>query len=68
MQRNPYYRGPKGQFDELQFIKYGNADAVDRALRLGEVDYERDVTASAFVRLEKTKGIKAIKSPSPSFT
>ena len=68
MERNPYYRGPKGKFDELQFIKYGNADAVERALRLGEIDYDREVDPSAFGRLAKTAKIKAIAAPSPSFT
>ena len=68
MERNPYYRGPKGKFDQLQFIKYGNADAVERALRLGEIDYDREVDPSAFGRLSKAPKIKAIRAPSPSFT
>jgi peptide/nickel transport system substrate-binding protein len=68
MQRNPYYRGPRGKFDEIQFIKYGNADAVERALRLGEIDYDREVDPSAFARLGKAPNIKTIRAPSPSFT
>ena len=38
MERNPNWRGKKPAFDELQWIKYGSADAVERALTLGEVD------------------------------
>ena len=33
-------RRPKPKFDELQWIKYGSADAVERALTLGEVDID----------------------------
>src|SRR3954447_2120056 len=68
LQRNPYYRGPRGRFDELQFIKYGNADAVERALRLGEIDFDREVDPSAFARVGKQRNIKTIQAPSPSFT
>jgi len=68
MERNPYYRGPKGRFDEVQLIKYGNADAVERALRLGEIDFDREVDPSAFARVGKQRNIKTIQAPSPSFT
>jgi peptide/nickel transport system substrate-binding protein len=68
MERNAYYRGPKGKFDELQMIKYGNADAVARALSLGEIDYDREVDPSAFARVGELKNVKAIQAPSPSFT
>jgi hypothetical protein len=32
MDRNPNFRGKKPAFDEIQWIKYGNSDAVERAL------------------------------------
>ena len=32
MTRNPYFRGAKPKFDEIQWIKYGTNDAVERAL------------------------------------
>ena len=36
MERNPHFRGdPAPTYDEIQFIKYGNQDAVERALQLG---------------------------------
>jgi peptide/nickel transport system substrate-binding protein len=68
MDRNPYWRGPKPKFDRIQIIKYGNTDAVERALQLGEIDFVREVEASSFARLGKVKGIKTVQAPSPSFT
>ena len=68
MERNPNWRGDPPAFDEIQWIKYGSTDAVERALTLGEVDMITEVEASTFDRLSKTENIKAVKSPSPSFT
>jgi peptide/nickel transport system substrate-binding protein len=68
MERNQQFRGPKPKFDEIQFIKYGSADAVERALTLGEADLVTEVQEATFERLGKTKNIKVVKSPSPSFT
>jgi peptide/nickel transport system substrate-binding protein len=68
MERNPNWRGDPPAFDEVQWIKYGSGDAVERALTLGEIDLITEVEASTFDRLSKTENIKAVKSPSPSFT
>src|SRR3954452_14148234 len=68
MTRNPNFTGKKPAFDEVQWIKYGNSDAVDRALTLGEIDVIPEVEQSSFARLGKSKGVKAISAPSPSFT
>ena len=68
MERNPNWRGKRPAFDELQWIKYGSYDAVERALTLGEVDIVTEVDPASFDRLGKTENIKAIKAPSPSFT
>jgi peptide/nickel transport system substrate-binding protein len=68
MTRNPNFRGAKPKFDEIQWIKYGNTDAVDRALTLGEIDVIPEVAEASFGRLEKAKDVKAISSASPSFT
>jgi peptide/nickel transport system substrate-binding protein len=68
MEPNPNFRGPKPKFDELQWIKYGSDDAVERALTLGEIDVITEVQSASFERLGKTKGIKTVKSASPSFT
>ena len=40
MERNPEWRGEEPGFDEIQFIKYGTEDAVERALSLGEIDFD----------------------------
>jgi peptide/nickel transport system substrate-binding protein len=68
MTRNPNYTGKRPAFDEVQWIKYGNSDAVDRALTLGEIDLIPELEASSYARMGKTKDIKAIKAPSVSFT
>jgi peptide/nickel transport system substrate-binding protein len=68
MEPNPHFRGPKPKFDELQWIKYGSDDAVERALTLGEIDVITEVQAASFERLSTTQGIKTVKAPSPSFT
>ena len=68
MTRNPNFRGEKPAFDEVQWIKYGNDDAVERALTLGEIDLVPEVQQATFARLKKTANIKAVSSPSPSFT
>jgi peptide/nickel transport system substrate-binding protein len=68
MTRNPNFRGTKPKFDEIQWIKYGNTDAVERALTLGEVDIVPEVQESSFARLGKTKSVKTVKATSYSFT
>jgi peptide/nickel transport system substrate-binding protein len=68
LSRNPNWRGAKPKFDEIQYIKYGSEDAVERALSLGEIDMVTEVQEATFDRLGKQKGIKTIKAPSPSFT
>jgi peptide/nickel transport system substrate-binding protein len=68
MDRNPNFRGTRPQFDQIQFIKYGTPDAVERALQLGEIDFVWEAQAASFARLSKAKDIKTVKSPSPSFT
>jgi peptide/nickel transport system substrate-binding protein len=68
MERNPEFRGSPPAFDELQWIKYGSADAVERALTLGEVDMVTEVQPATFGRLGDADNIEAVNSPSPSFT
>src|SRR3954469_18257879 len=68
MVRNPNFRGPKPKFDEIDWIKYGSEDAVERALSLGEIDMVTEVQEATFDRLSKQKGIKTVSAPSPSFT
>ena len=68
MKRNPQFRGKKPAFDEIQFIKYGTIDAVERALRLGEIDAIPEAQAASFEKLGQAKDIKTDRAPSPSFT
>ena len=68
MERNPNWRGERPAYDEVHWIKYGSADAVERALTLGEVDMIPEVDPATFARLDENPDIEAIKSPSPSFT
>jgi peptide/nickel transport system substrate-binding protein len=68
LSRNPNFRGAKPKFDEIQYIKYGSEDAVERALSLGEIDMVTEVQEATFDRIGKAKGIKTVKAPSPSFT
>ena len=68
MERNPNWRGEKPKYDELQFIKYGTGDAVNRALKLGEIDSVWEVEPPSYPQMEHVDKIKAIRAPSPSFT
>jgi peptide/nickel transport system substrate-binding protein len=68
MSRNPNFRGKKPVFDEIQFIKYGTVDAMERALRLGEIDLIPEAQAASFEQLGKEKDLETVKAPSPSFT
>ena len=68
MERNPNFRGPQPKFDEIQFIKYGNQDAVERALQLGEVDLVPEVSAANFERLGTESDIETFKAAAPAYT
>jgi peptide/nickel transport system substrate-binding protein len=68
MERNPNFRGEKPAFDEIQFIKYGTHDAVERALRLGEIDAIPEAQAPSFEKLGQADNVKTDRAPSPSFT
>ncbi len=69
MERNPEFRGEPPAFDEIQFIKYGTQDAVERALQLGEIDMivevELERTSSGSRRSRTSRRSRA---PRPSYT
>ena len=65
MEKNPNFRGPEPKFDEIQFIRYGNQDAAERALQVGEVDMVPEVSASGFARLGEQPNIDTLKAPRP---
>src|SRR4051795_9994850 len=48
MERNPDFRGPAPAYDKIEFIRYGNQDAAERALQLGNVDVVPEVSAAGF--------------------
>jgi peptide/nickel transport system substrate-binding protein len=68
MERNPEWRGEPGPYDEIQFIKYGTQDAVERALQLGEIDMVGEVEAGSYGRLGAQDNIDTRRSSSPSYT
>ena len=68
MERNPEFRGDAPKFDEIQFVKYGTQDAVERALQLGEVDAVVEVSPNNFARLAEEPNIETVASASPAYT
>jgi peptide/nickel transport system substrate-binding protein len=68
MERNPEFRGKTPAFDEIQYITYGNEDAVERALTLGEIDVIREVQPTAFERLGEEDNVDTIRSSAPAYT
>ncbi len=68
MEKNPNFRGPEPKFDEIQFIRYGNQDAAERALQVGEVDMVPEVSAAGFARLGDQPNIDTLQASSPAYT
>jgi len=68
MEPNPEWRGEAPSFDELQFIRYGSSDAVERALTLGEIDLITEVQPATFNRLSEQEGIETVNAPTYSFS
>ncbi len=68
MEKNPNFRGPAPKFDEIQFIRYGNQDAAERALQVGEVDMVPEVSAAGFARIGEQPNIDTFKASSPAYT
>ncbi len=67
MEQNPEFE-PKPEFNQVQFVKYGTQDAVERALQLSEIDMVPEVQATTFERLGNQENIETVDSPSPAFT
>jgi peptide/nickel transport system substrate-binding protein len=68
LEKNPNFRGPEPKFDEIQFIRYGNQDAAERALQVGEVDMVPEVSAAGFERLGEQPNIDTLQAASPAYT
>jgi peptide/nickel transport system substrate-binding protein len=68
MEKNPEWGGPEPEFDEIHFIRYGNQDAAERALQLGEVDLVPEVGPANFERLGTEDNIETLRASSPAYT
>jgi peptide/nickel transport system substrate-binding protein len=68
MEQNPEFTGGTPNFAQVQFVKYGTQDAVERALQLGEIDMVPEVQAATYERLDGQENIDTVDSPSPAFT
>jgi peptide/nickel transport system substrate-binding protein len=68
MEKNPNFRGPEPEYDKIQFIRYGNQDAAERALQVGEVDMVPEVSPAGFVRIGEQPDIDTLKASSPAYT
>ncbi len=68
MERNPNFRGEEPELSAIEYIKYGNQDAVERALKLGEIDLVIEVQATTFDSLGDEPNIETVESPIPGYT
>ena len=68
LEKNPEWQGPEPGFDEIEYVKYGNQDAVERALKLGEIDMVVEVASSTFERIGNDPNIETLSSPQPAYT
>lgn len=68
MERNPEWQGEEGGFDQIEYIKYGNQDAVERALMLAEIDMVVEVSSATFDQLGDEPNIDTLSSASPAYT
>ena len=68
MERNPEWRGEEPAFDEIQFIKYGTQDAVERALKLGEIDMDPRGPAGDLRAARRGAEHRDRASPTPAYT
>jgi peptide/nickel transport system substrate-binding protein len=68
MERNPDFRGPAPPYDKIEFVRYGNQDAAERALQLGNVDVVPEVSAGGFARLGDQPDIQTFQAASPAYT
>ena len=68
MEPNPEWRGDPPAFEEIQFIRYGSQDAVERALGLGEIDFIPEVEPTTFERIGNEEGVETVNAPTYAFT
>lgn len=68
LERNPEFRGPVPKYEKVEFVKYGNQDAVERAVQTGEVDLDLEVDSAAFQRVGENANVEALRGTSPAYT
>jgi peptide/nickel transport system substrate-binding protein len=67
LKANPNYWRGKPRVDRIVFRKFNNGDAMVSALRRGQVDAVEDVPSTAFLQLQKEKGIATVQGQQGSF-
>jgi peptide/nickel transport system substrate-binding protein len=67
LKANPDYWRGKAKIDELQFVRYENADAAVNALLNGEVDFINRLTPTQFDSLKGKEGITTNKASGRRF-
>ena len=68
LERNPEFRGTPPRYSKIEFVKYGNQDAVERAVQVGEVDLDLKVASGDFQRIGEDSNVETLKASSPSYT
>jgi peptide/nickel transport system substrate-binding protein len=65
--RNEHYWGKKPAMDEVQLIFFANADAMDQALKKGDIDAARSILPSQFKQLDDDPNIVGVNGSSDGF-
>lgn len=65
--RNPYYWGAKPAMDEVQFIYFANQDAMDQALKKGDLDAARSILPGQFKQLDDDPNIVGVNGSTNGF-
>ena len=68
VERNPkYYEQPRPYLDRIQVAVYPDPTAEVSALIAGDTDMMMNTVPTEFGRLQKTQGVKALRTPSGQF-
>jgi peptide/nickel transport system substrate-binding protein len=67
LERNPYYYGPKPQYDEIIYRIFNNEDAEAQALRSGEIQFAYLDSANIANSLANSPNISVRGAVTPSF-
>jgi peptide/nickel transport system substrate-binding protein len=67
-ERNPYYWGEEGAAEEVIIQTFESTDTMVQALRSGEVDYVRGVSADQFDALGTEENVEAVEGYANGYT